>query len=143
MLGNSYSPAGTLAGGHKRSGCLHRPTEPLLMAGSAGKLYVPPCHDRGPLLTGCQMPSWCLHAVGWTVCPMGCVASLEHPPTLEYLKQKRKMSDLYSLHDFSFLNKIQHSSRAHTVTKFCVFTNNTEITNSQSGKTHYEPPKLS
>lgn len=81
-----------------RSGCPRRPTGPEWMAGSAGKLYVPPCHDRGTLPTWCQMPSWCLRAAGWMVCPMGCVASLEHPLTLEYLKAgERHMSKLYCM----------------------------------------------
>lgn len=86
---HSDSPAGTLADGHRHSGCPRLPTGPGWTAGSAGKLYVPPCHDRGPSPTECQTPSWCLRAAGWTVCPMGCEVSLEHPPTLEHLKQER------------------------------------------------------
>lgn len=84
-----YSPAGTLVGGRKRSGCLRQPIGPGWTAGSAGKLYVPPCRDRGPSQTGCQTPSWCLRVAGWTFCPMGCVTSLERPPTLEYLRSER------------------------------------------------------
>lgn len=87
------SPAGTLADGHRHSGCPRRPTGLEWTAGSAGKPYVPPCHDLGPSLIVCRTPSRCRHAAGWTVCPTGCGAFLEHPPTLEYLKREKLRSE--------------------------------------------------
>lgn len=94
---HSYSPAGTPCGGRRRSGCPGRPTGHGWMAGSAEKLWAPPCRDHEPSLTGCQTPSWCLRAAGWTGCPMGCVASLERPPTLVYLKEERNTRQYFVL----------------------------------------------
>lgn len=89
------SPTETLDAGRMHSGCLRLPTGPELMAGSAETLFVQPCRDHVPLLTGCQMPSLCPHAADWMGSPMGCVAFLEHPPTLEYLEIQEHVTNMY------------------------------------------------
>lgn len=94
------------------------------MAGSAGKLWSPPRHDQQSSLTGCRKPSGCLHAADWKGHPMGCAASLEHPPALVYLKGGEKGTADAALFILSERTVIDFSRSASTNKKSLFSMNN-------------------